>query len=108
MKLFDPNITKGEWFKYECSNIDSDGNTIITVDIGGKCLIKIPIFDKEDKVLCNAGDISAIVALPKLLEVYKAAKPIIECNQELMGQNILPEISKAMAAIKNLEDRHCK
>ena len=97
MTVFDPKITPGPWASGEVKGIHERSNEWLWL---------------EDE------NIKAIIAVPELLEVYKAARSLMKKRENLknpfdpsgisFGISIFFFYERLQEAIEKLEDCHCK
>ncbi len=102
--MFDPKITKKEWVLYECCNTNHQGYSVLVVGIGDISHIEVPICDEDMNHLLKPDDAKAIAAVPELLEVYKAAKNLIDPKMDTSSLKIRHVVLSR--AIKKLEDKY--
>lgn len=107
MKVFDPNITKGDWV-WDQEMFDDEGDEY---RYNGNLpeLINVMWFGNDEMYYPTEGtppnkqDAMAIAAVPELLEVYKAAKVVADTHVSSAARVSMATLK---SAVKKLEEKH--
>jgi len=98
--MFNPKITPGPWEIWPMFNGDNVCTDLGPIAVGGT----------GDVFAKRADDLKATAAVPELLEVYNAAKVLINkfVNGNTQWNQFGMEASDLATTIQKLEERHCE
>tara|TARA_R110000744_G_C19367560_1_gene562054 strand:+ start:1420 stop:1776 length:357 start_codon:yes stop_codon:yes gene_type:complete len=104
--MFNPEITEGNWFMGKEIPCSISGNPTISIGhFEADCHYEDTMCEIwSDNIAEYKENAEAIIAVPELLKVYKAAKEYMSIHESEDNERRAGNLAKS---IKKLEDMHC-